>query len=68
MANLPLESVIINPLERPTSKDINQLQMQAHQDMRLLARELFYGQLSTNSDGFVGAGFKPEVLSAGGAR
>ncbi len=62
MANLPLESVIINPLERPTSKDINQAQMQAHADMRLLARELFYGGLGSPTDGFVGASFKPLVL------
>ncbi len=65
MANSPLETVIINPLERPTSKDINQAQMQAHADMRLLAREMFYGYAGQSyTDGFVGDGFSPYVADS----
>ena len=63
MANFPLETVIINPLERPTSKDINQAQMQAHADMRMLVREMFYGQYDSFSEGFVGDSFKPFVTN-----
>jgi len=54
MANKPFESVITNPLERPTSTDINLLQMQAHYDVRQFAWELFGRQ-----DGFLGFSFDP---------
>jgi len=54
MANKPFESVITNPLERPTSTDINLLQMQAHYDVRQFAWELFGRQ-----DGFLGYSFDP---------
>ena len=53
MANKPFEYTIINPLERPTSTDINQLQAQAHYDVRLFADALF-GQV----DGFLGYSFQ----------
>lgn len=53
MANKPFDYTIINPLERPTSKDINQLQAQAHYDSRVLADKLFAG-----AEGFLGDSFK----------
>lgn len=58
MANKPFEYTIINPLERPTSTDINQLQAQAHYDVRLLAEQLFAG-----AEGFVGDSAKAVPLS-----
>jgi len=58
MANLPFEAVVINLLERPTSTDINLLQMQAHYDVRQFAYELFARQ-----NGFLGYSFNPEATS-----
>lgn len=58
MANKPFEYTIINPLERPTSTDINQLQAQAHYDLRQFAYEIFGRQ-----NGFLGYSFNPEPNS-----
>jgi len=58
MANKPFEYTIINPLERPTSTDINQLQAQAHYDLRQFAYEIFGRQ-----NGFLGYSFNPEPYS-----
>lgn len=58
MANKPFEYTIINPLERPTSTDINQLQAQAHYDVRQFAYEIFGRQ-----NGFLGYSFNPEPNS-----
>ena len=58
MANKPFDYTIINPLERPTSTDINQLQAQAHYDLRQFAYEIFGRQ-----NGFLGYSFNPEPNS-----
>lgn len=42
MANKPFDYTVINPLERPTSSDLNQLQGEAHSDARALMRRMFY--------------------------
>lgn len=62
MPNKPFDYTIINPLERPTSTDLNQMQGQAHSDVRALASALF-GTGSTPTDGFVGNSFKVSATS-----
>ncbi len=67
MANKPFEYTIINPLERPKSADINQMQGQAHADVRLLARQLFKGTGffdDTGAEGFISDSFKVYRQSA----
>lgn len=59
MANKPFDYTIINPLERPKSADLNQLQGQAHSDVRILARQLFKPASSSDGkEGFVQDSFK----------
>ncbi len=58
MANKPFDYTVINPLERPTSSDLNQLQGQAHSDVRLLAKKLFESSIGDMQDGFLATSFK----------
>lgn len=62
MANKPFDYRIINPLERPTSEDLNIAQSQLSDTVRLFARELF-----ENQGGFLGFGFYPYSTSAANA-
>lgn len=64
MANKPFDYTITNPLERPSSSDLNQAQGQAHADVRLLAQKLFEAS-ETPQDGFVGSSFKPSETFPG---
>lgn len=60
MANKPFDYTIINPLERPKSADLNQMQGQAHSDVRMLARQLFKSPSSLYlppAEGFVSDSF-----------
>lgn len=65
MANNPWDRVIVSPLERPLSSDINSLQSQLDRSVRELAARFFSSRVSGLSDlsanppsGFLGDSFK----------
>lgn len=70
MANNPFDRMILNPREKPLSRDINQAQSQLDYALRELARHVLAKRASNSSlgelaaDGFLANGFRAEPAGA----
>jgi hypothetical protein len=67
MANQNFDTVIVNPLERPVSQDLDAAQSELNRTLRdVLVPVLGFGTTAIAADGFLAAGFRPtEDLSVG---